>query len=103
KSALPLPAPGARTSTGHDVFTHFYHAQTAHALGEGGWARLFPNDRQEEALTWSRYREAFFNTYKDAQQKDGSWTGGLIGPVFDTAVIACVLQLDRNTLPLFRR
>jgi hypothetical protein len=100
KKSIALP--GARSS-GHDAFTHFYHAPALYALGENGWGKLFPEDKKEEALTWSKYRQAFFNAYKASQQNDGSWNGGYVGPVYETAVHACVLQLDKKNLPLFQR
>lgn len=98
-----LPMPGGVRGTGHDTFTAFYQAPAVYVLGDDRWIKLFPDDRKEEALTWSKYREAFFNASRASQLDDGSWGGGFIGPVFETAIFACVLQLDRNHLPLFQR
>jgi hypothetical protein len=33
----------------------------------------------------------------------GSWNGGYIGQVFSTSVNLCILQLERNTLPIYAR
>ena len=35
--------------------------------------------------------------------RDGSWSGGYIGPVFTTATYLTVLQLENGNLPIYQR
>src|SRR5215472_11479590 len=50
---------GARM--GHDEYTHYYYAQAMYMLGEDGYARLFPNSKASERLTWSGYKKENFS------------------------------------------
>src|SRR5207244_3580384 len=45
---------------GHDEYTHYYYSQAIYILGETGHAKLFPESRLEDRLTWSKYRKATF-------------------------------------------
>jgi hypothetical protein len=88
---------------GHDEYTHYYLAQAIYMLGDNGYARLFPDSRESERLTWSKYRRATFENLVRSQNGDGSWSGGHVGPVFITAVHLTILQLDNNVLPIYQK
>ncbi|MBL8796195.1 MAG: terpene cyclase/mutase family protein [Planctomycetia bacterium] len=101
KTAIPIGAPGRM---GHDEYTHYYYGQALYILGDDGFAKLFPQSKPEERLTWSKYRTAMFEHLKNTQNKnDGSWSGGYIGPIFSTSVYLTILQLDNSTLPIYQR
>jgi hypothetical protein len=86
---------------GHDEYTHYYYAQALYILGDDGWAKMFPHDR--DGMTWSKYRKATFDNLLHSQGADGSWNGGHVGPVFITAVHLSILQLDNAALPIYQR
>jgi Prenyltransferase and squalene oxidase repeat len=88
---------------GHDEYTHYYYAQAMYILGDTGYAKLFPESKENERLGWTRYKKAVFDGLKNTQAADGSWSGGHVGPVFITAVHLTILQLDKGTLPLYQR
>jgi hypothetical protein len=87
----------------HDEYTHYYYAQSMYMLGDEGWAKLFPDSRPGDRLSWSKYRKETFENLVRSQGGDGSWSGGHVGPVFITAVHLCILQLDNATLPIYQR
>src|SRR5262249_46296291 len=58
----------------HDEYTHYYYAQAVYMLGEDGWGKLFPGER--DGLKWSDYRKATFDNLVRSQASDGSWSGG---------------------------
>jgi hypothetical protein len=93
---------------GHDEYMHYYYAQALYVLGEDGYAKLFPQSRPADRLTWSKYRKAMFDHLITRQSADGSWAGegwygkGL-GPVYVTACALTVLQLDNGVVPIFQR
>jgi hypothetical protein len=105
QTAIPLAGPaGARF--GHDEYTQFYYAPSIYFLGEDGWMKMFPDSPKEQALTWSKYRNAFFDGVCRAQGADGSWGAGGGwggGPVYSTAIYLAILQLDNNCLPVFTK
>ena len=68
-----------------------------------GYAKLFPDSKPAERLTWSKYRETIFDYLASRQGADGSWSQGHIGPVFTTACHLTILQLDNGTLPIYQR
>jgi hypothetical protein len=92
---------------GHDEYTNYYYAQAVYMLGEDGWSKMFPGDR--EPVRWSTYRKVTFDNLARAQAGDGSWpfSTGIgangIGPVYTTALCLTILQLDRATLPIYQR
>jgi hypothetical protein len=88
---------------GHDEYTHYYYAQGMYILGDNGYGKLFPESKESERLTWSKYKKATFDTLKNTQVSDGSWNGGHVGPVFITAVHLTILQLDKGVLPLYQK
>jgi hypothetical protein len=92
---------GARM--GHDEYTHYYYAQANYMLGEDGYARLFPNSKGSDRLTWSGYKKENFSGMISSQSSDGSWSGGMVGPNFITPVYLTILQLDNAALPIYQR
>jgi hypothetical protein len=102
-----FPPPTGR-GAGYHEYAHFYFAQVVYALGDDGWARLFPGEAAAKRLTWTAYRRAAFDALMSSQARDGSWgaadwTAQGVGPVYSTAVWLCVLQLDRDAVPIFGR
>src|SRR5947209_166759 len=95
--------PVGRGRIGHDEYLHYYYAQAMYILGENGYAKLFPKSSKEHQLTWSKYNRAMFDHITSSQNRDGSWSGGYIGPVFTTATYLTILQLDNATLPIYQR
>jgi hypothetical protein len=91
------------TRMGHDEYTHYYYAQALYVLGDAGWAKLYPEAKGDDGLTWSKYRKATFPYLVRTQNSDGSWSGGHVGEVFITAVHLSILQLDKGTLPIYQR
>jgi Prenyltransferase and squalene oxidase repeat len=98
-----IPAFSGNNRFGFDEYTHYYYARAIYMLGDDGYAKLFPNTKEADTLTWSRYRKATFDNLVRMQQPDGSWTGGHVGPVFTTALHLGMMQLDNAALPLFQR
>jgi hypothetical protein len=88
---------------GHDEYTHYYYAQALYILGDEGYARLYPESRESDRLTWSKYRKAMFPHLVGSQSGDGSWNGGYIGQIFATTAYLTILQLDKGTLPIYQR
>lgn len=92
---------------GHDEYTHYYYAQALYVLGDEGYAKLFPDSRPGDRLTWTAYRKTTFDFLKNSQNGDGSWTSsqnwGYIGPVYATAVALTIMQLDKGTLPIYQK
>ena len=88
---------------GHDEYTSYYYAQAMYTLGEDGYAKLFPESAESDRLTWSKYRKATFDNLIRSQGSDGSWTGGMIGPIFITTTHLAILQLDNGTLPIYQK
>jgi hypothetical protein len=88
---------------GHDVFAHYYSAQVVYVLGEDRFKKLFPDAREDELLTWKKYRKSVFDEFKRTQGADGCWTARMVGPVYVTACYLTVLQLDKAALPIYMR
>ena len=94
---------GGGNRFGHDEYTHYYYAQALYILGDKGWERLFPNSKDSDVLSWSKYKKSVFDGLIRSQGSDGGWTGGMVGPVFITSVNLTILQLDKATLPIYQR
>jgi hypothetical protein len=86
-----------------DEFAHYFYAPVVWRLGDNGWARLFPDSRPADRVTWTGYRAARFDWLMRQQNADGSWSNGGVGPVYSTAMHLLVLQLDNTVLPLTPR
>jgi squalene cyclase len=99
---VPINSVGA-DQFGHSEYTHYYYGQVIYCLGEDGYAKMFPESRPEERLTWSKYRKEFFEFLANKQNKDGSWTGTPVGQVYTTSCYLTILQLDNGALPIYQR
>lgn len=88
---------------GHDQYTHYYYAQAVYALGDNGWAKLFPTSKPSDRVTWGKYRANSFGYLARTQNRDGSWSGGYIGSVYISAMYLTILQLDKGVLPIYQR
>jgi hypothetical protein len=95
--------PIGRGRVGHDEYMHYYYAQAMYILGDDGYAKLFPKSSKDDQLTWTKYKAAMFDHIVSTQNRDGSWSGGYIGPVFTTATYLTILQLDNGNLPIYQR
>jgi hypothetical protein len=102
QTTIPIDKSG-RDSFGHWEYTHYYYAQAIYMLGEEGYAKLFPESKAGERLTWTKYREIIFDYLAARQSADGSWSGAGIGNVFTTACHLTILQLDNGVLPIYQR
>jgi len=102
KPIVPIDTVG-QEQFGHSEYTQYYYGQVIYMLGEDGYAKLFPDSRADDRLQWSKYRKAFFAFLQRTQQKDGSWRGTPIGPVWTSSCFLTVLQLDHGTLPIYQR
>jgi hypothetical protein len=105
---LHLATPGDGRRMGHDEYTHYYYAQVVYVLGEDRFKKLFPDAKDDELLTWKKYRKSVFDEFKRTQSADGSWsadswTARMVGPVYVTACYLTVLQLDKAALPIYQR
>jgi hypothetical protein len=89
-------------SSGHNEYTHYYYAQAMYSLGETGWAKMFPDSKLDDRLTWARYRKPTFEHIARTQGTDGGWTGN-IGPVYVSAIYLSILQLEKGVLPIYQR
>jgi hypothetical protein len=94
---------GESQACGLVEYTHYYYAQVVYGLGDDGYARLFPDSKPAERLTWSQYRDRMQDFILSKQRADGGWEGSPIGPVLVTAWYLTILQLDKDVLPLYRR
>lgn len=94
-----IPMPGMLAARfGHDEYTIYYYSKAMYGLGDGGWVKLFPDSKQEDQLTWSRFRTSLSEGLVKRQQADGSWSGQ-IAPVMATAMYLTALQLDKGHIP----
>ena len=100
RTAIPIAQVGR---SGHDEYMHYYYAQALYILGDEGHKKMFPNAKDDERLSWSKYRKAMFDHLVKSQNADGSWSGGYIGPVFSTATHLTILQLENGTLPIYQK
>lgn len=78
---------------GHFEYTHFYYAQVMFRLG----------GTKEYAKDWPKYMAEVGKEIIKQQSADGSWKSGYIGPVYNTAMYATVLQLHKGYVPIFQR
>jgi hypothetical protein len=99
---VPIDTVG-RDQFGHSEYTHYYYGQVIYMMGEDGYAKLFPESREQDRLTWSKYKKAMFAFFERTQNADGSWTGTPIGQVYTTCCYLTILQLDKGALPFYQR
>jgi hypothetical protein len=101
QTAIPIDRSG-RDSFGHWEYTHYYYAQAIYMLGDKGYAKMFPDSKPAEQLTWTKYKDVIFDYIASRQAADGSFSQGHIGPVFTTSTLLTILQLDNGTLPIYQ-
>jgi hypothetical protein len=97
---------GGGIRQGFDEYTQFYFAPSMYFIGEDGWLKMFPGTAKKDALTWTKYRNHFFDGLCRVQNQDGSWPsqgGWSVGPIYTTAVYTTIMQMDNNCLPVFQR
>jgi len=99
KESIPI----GKGRLNHDEYQSYYFSQALWVLGDDRYAKLFPNSKADDRLTWSKYRSAMFDHIKSSQNRDGSWTAGYIGPIYTTAVNLTILQLEKGVLPIYDR
>jgi hypothetical protein len=73
---------------GHGFYAHLYAAQAFYQAGDEYWDDYFPGARDKIVAM---------------QQRDGSWNGDGIGPVYGTSVALIILQLPYKFLPIYQR
>ncbi len=88
KPQVPVDAAGS-DQFGHSEYTHYYYGQVIYCMGEDGYAKLFPDSKAGDRLTWSKYKETFFEFLARRQNKDGKLVGhrhrGRCGPLAATS------------------
>lgn len=102
QSSIPIDNSG-RDSFGHWEYTHYYYGQVLYTLGDDRYAKLFPDAKGQELLTWTKYKTVIFPYLTSRQSTDGSWNMSGIGPVYSTACCLTILQLDKSVLPIYQR
>jgi hypothetical protein len=73
---------------GHWHYANLYFAQS---LYRGG------------GKPWQDYRRQVCAKLEADAAKDGSWPQGFIGPVYTTAINLTILQLEKESVPIYRR
>jgi hypothetical protein len=87
----------------HDEYQNYYFAQAMYVLGDDGWEKLFPGEKN--GMKWSEFRATMYAYLKSNQNADGSWNpGGWVGsPALATSMNLTILQLENATLPIYQR
>src|SRR5262249_3677072 len=94
RRSITIGGPGPETKIWS--YTHYHYAQVIYSLGDDGYARLFPQSRPGERLTWTKYRTAVFDYIASCQSADGSWEKpDSYGVLTTTAFCLTILQLDK--------
>jgi hypothetical protein len=94
---------GSLRSGGFDDYQNYYFGQAVFVLGDDRYLKLFPEERKESAITWTKFKEQTFPILASSQGSDGGWSGGYGGPVFTTSFYLTLLQLEKNVLPFYHR
>ena len=91
----------------HDEYQNYYFSQCMYILGDDGYAKMFPGEK--DPMKWSDFRKTMYdevikrNMTKDEAKKEGYWGQGGVGTVFTTAINLTILQLENGTLPIYQR
>jgi len=96
-----LNIPFGKSRLPHDEYQNYYFSQCVYVLGDDGYAKLFPGEK--DPIKWSAFRRVMFDYLKSNQSADGSWRLGNFGPVYATAVNLTILQLEDGLLPIYQR
>ncbi|HTU92977.1 MAG TPA: prenyltransferase/squalene oxidase repeat-containing protein [Gemmataceae bacterium] len=97
---------GGGTRQGFEEYSNYYYAQAVYVLGDDGYARLFPDSKPSERLTWSGYKKENFESMIRSQAADGSWSGSggiMVDAHFTTPAYLTILLLDNAALPIYQR
>jgi hypothetical protein len=78
----------------------YYLAQVAYLLGDQGYARLLPDSKPAERVSWTEFRKKAIDRLLKTQSNDASWNSGR---VYATALYLAILQLDYGVLPIYQR
>jgi len=93
--------PFGKGRNGHDEYQNYYFSQCVYILGDDGYKKLFPEDK--DPMRWSDFRKNMFEYLKQGQAADGSWGQGGIGVVYTTSINLTILQLENATLPIYQK
>ncbi|HEX6812273.1 MAG TPA: prenyltransferase/squalene oxidase repeat-containing protein [Planctomycetota bacterium] len=74
--------------TGHHFYTHLYWSQALYQRGGKDWSDYFA-----KTAAWLLGK----------QNKNGSWDGDGVGPVYGTSIALIILQLPYAYAPIFQR
>jgi len=85
----------------HDEYQNYYFSQCVYILGDDGYKKLFPEDK--DPMRWTDFRKTMYEYLKNGQSADGSWGQGGIGTVYTTSINLTILQLENGTLPIYQR
>jgi hypothetical protein len=85
----------------HDEYQNYYFSQCVYVLGDDGYGKLFPDDK--DPLKWSEFRKSMFDYIRRNQNEDGAWRQNGIGPVYGAAINLTILQLENGTLPIYQQ
>jgi len=85
----------------HDEYQNYYFSQCVYILGDDGYKKMFPNEK--EPMRWSDFRKTMFEYLKSGQSADGSWGQGGIGTFYTTSINLTILQLENGTLPIYQK
>ncbi|MSR54982.1 MAG: hypothetical protein EXS09_17095 [Gemmataceae bacterium] len=87
----------------HDEYQNYYFSQAMYVLGDDGWEKLFPGEKN--GMKWSEFRKTMYEHLKSTQNADGSWNGGgwVSAPALATSMNLTILQLENATLPIYQR
>jgi hypothetical protein len=100
----PVMVLPGRVGGGFDDYGLYHWSQAVALLGDEGWAKLFPDSKPADRVSWSKYREELFDRLEKTQAADGSWgPSHQVSPVYAAAVHLIMLQLDRGPVPGVRR
>jgi RNA polymerase sigma factor (sigma-70 family) len=99
KSMPPLDPKGKRRA--EDDRKLYSFARLAYLLGEEGHAKLLPETKASDRITWGEWRKKAFDYLAKTQNADGSWENES-GKVHATALALAILQLDYGVLPIQR-
>ena len=92
-----------RGGGGHDEYQAYYFGQVCFVLGDDRYGDLFPDEKKDGWITWSKFKEIMWPYYASSQTSDGSWNGGYTGAPFATSIALTLLQLEKGTLPFYHR
>ncbi|MDY3556533.1 prenyltransferase/squalene oxidase repeat-containing protein [Gemmata sp. JC717] len=95
----------AKGRQAHDEYQTYYFGQAMYALGDTKYGDMFPDQKEKDKwLTWSRFKDVYFPQILNNQDKSsGAWEQGQVGPVYVTSINLCLLQLEKDLLPIYQK